>query len=75
MRLLNTIDHSCKEFFGSELPKYAILSHRWIRDEEVSYEDFVGKCNFESSGYRKIIKSCERAQRYLWRIDMARIMA
>ena len=61
MRLLHTKNLTLKEFFDSELPKYAILSHRWIRDEEVSYEDFIQKRMLTSSGYRKIVESCKQA--------------
>ena len=39
MRLLSTTDLSFQKFYDSQVPKYAILSHRWISDE-VSFEDF-----------------------------------
>src|ERR1700761_6332383 len=37
------------------VPKYAILSHRWgTPNDEVTYEDFVGKCAERKAGYNKI---------------------
>ncbi|PMD16891.1 hypothetical protein NA56DRAFT_649170 [Hyaloscypha hepaticicola] len=38
MRLLNSSKLTLHEFFGSNIPKYAILSHRW-EDEEVTFQD------------------------------------
>ncbi|KAJ4127292.1 hypothetical protein NW765_017244 [Fusarium oxysporum] len=38
MRLLSAEDLQFEEFFGREIPKYAILSHRWEKDEP-SYAD------------------------------------
>jgi hypothetical protein len=40
MRLLHTDRMQFYEFFGSDLPAYAILSHRW-EDEEVTYQDMM----------------------------------
>jgi hypothetical protein len=33
MRLLNVFTGKLEEYFGSEMPRYAILSHTWGRDE------------------------------------------
>jgi len=41
MRLLHTRDLRFEEFFDSQVPRYAILSHRWIDGQEVSYEEFL----------------------------------
>lgn len=49
MRLLHTEDLTFKEFFDSEIPKYAILSHRW-REGEVSHEDFVNNRKLDEEG-------------------------
>jgi hypothetical protein len=38
MRLLNVSTGKLEEHFGSEIPKYAILSHTWSRDE-VTFSD------------------------------------
>jgi hypothetical protein len=41
MRLINTRSRQFEEFIGSKIPKYAILSHTWEEEEEVSYDDYV----------------------------------
>ena len=64
------------EFGDDEATEYAILSHRWMA-QEVDYDDMVGlaKMDWEErdeirrgDGYRKIIQSCEQAQKdgYKW---------
>ncbi|KAI6106317.1 heterokaryon incompatibility protein-domain-containing protein [Pisolithus croceorrhizus] len=56
---------------------YAILSHRWGSDSEVSYEEMTGLMKMgkedreevrQRRGYQKIIKSCEQAKKdgYNW---------
>lgn len=40
MRLINCSTLQLKELFGSNIPRYAILSHMW-GDEEVSFADFT----------------------------------
>lgn len=40
MRLLHSKDLVFKEFVGENIPRYAIISHRW-GEEEVSYQDFL----------------------------------
>ena len=54
MRLLHTTELRFEEFFESEVPKYAILSHRWISGQEVSYEDFLLKNKPDATGWEKI---------------------
>ncbi|KAI6151171.1 hypothetical protein BKA82DRAFT_771875 [Pisolithus tinctorius] len=57
--------------------KYAILSHRWESNSEVGYREMAELMEMEEwkrdevkkrEGYRKIIKSCERAKKdgYKW---------
>src|ERR1700742_2578990 len=41
MRLLHTKELRFQEFLGHSIPEYAILSHRWIEGEEVSYQEFA----------------------------------
>lgn len=41
MRLLHTKELRFEEFFDNSLPPYAILSHRWLQGEEVSYQEFL----------------------------------
>ena len=43
MRLIRTSDLEFVNFFDSQIPRYAILSHTWGEDE-VSYADYrLGK--------------------------------
>ena len=63
MRLLNTKTLQFAEFYDSDIPHYAILSHRWGSDE-VSYSDFVACQNKDTAGYVKIIEACELAADY-----------
>jgi len=73
MRLLNTIDLSFKEFIGSNIPEYAIISHRW-GDDEVSYRTYSKSqkktWTGERTGYGwlKIQKGAEisRSHGYRW---------
>jgi hypothetical protein len=68
MRLLNTVTSKMEEFSSSDIPKYAILSHRW-GVKEVTFQDIQNsknllgyiqkRANFE--GWFKIRGSCARA--------------
>jgi hypothetical protein len=66
MRLLHTSTLEFKDFFEPHIPNYAIQSHRWVDSEEVSYEDFIEGRKKDSSGYDKIVQSCEFAKRYYY---------
>ncbi|KAK7444084.1 hypothetical protein VKT23_015482 [Stygiomarasmius scandens] len=63
MRLLNTRNFQVKEFF-TDIPKYAILSHTWEK-QEVIFQDIldleVAKRKF---GWRKVEKACLYARKY-----------
>ncbi len=75
MRLLNTATSKLAEFSGSEIPKYAILSHRWGA-EEVTFQDIQNSNNLQGyiqtmanfEGWFKINGSCAQAivDRYQW---------
>jgi len=59
MRLLHTTDLRFEEFFDSQVPTYAILSHRWLDRQEVSYEEFLQAQKGDEAikgkgGYQKI---------------------
>ena len=60
MRLLNTKSLQFEEYFDSNTPNYAILSHRW-EDEEVTFQDFRKGKKQDSQGYIKILKCCDVA--------------
>ena len=74
------MDHRVKvlKFGNDEETEYAILSHRWIV-QEVDYDEMVELAKMDRKerdeirqcdGYRKILQSCEQAQRdgygWLW---------
>jgi len=71
MRLLHydNGDLSLTEFFKSEIPEYAILSHRWDA-EEVTFEDLQNRTGTNKAGYEKIWFCGEQASRdglkYFW---------
>lgn len=58
-------------FIGSQIPRYAILSHTWeIDDQEVAYNDLRAGEGRHKTGYRKIQFCAEQARRdglqYFW---------
>lgn len=75
IRLINTATLSLKEFMG-EIPDYAILSHTWVTDEEVTFQEIDGISRdpdhsaTKKSGYHKIRATCERCRghgfQYVW---------
>lgn len=69
MRLLNTDTLELVEFSDAEIPEYAILSHRWQR-EEVTFKDMHNGSHQSREGYAKIKSCCELAQQrgmaYAW---------
>ena len=65
------------DFRDDETTEYAILSHRWIDDTEINYDEMVGLANMEKedrdairgrAGYKKILDTCRQAQKdgYEW---------
>jgi hypothetical protein len=60
MRLINCSTLKLEEFFGYDIPRYAILSHTW-GDEEVSFAEFSSGQPTTKSGYRKILFTCRQA--------------
>jgi hypothetical protein len=65
MRLLNTTTLELREFFGSEIPFYAILSHRW-GDGEVTFQDLKSERRFDMAGWGKITGCCSQAENDGW---------
>lgn len=52
-----------EEFYGDEIPPYAILSHTWGKGE-VDYEQMMSLQSAEHmTGYAKIKGCCQQAQR------------
>lgn len=74
MRLLqckSDQEFSLAEFFGDNIPRYAILSHTWGADnEEVTFKDLVEGSGTSKIGYQKIRFCGEQAARddlqYFW---------
>lgn len=58
MRLINARTLSLEDFTLKPKPKYAILSHTWEVDEEVSYQEMLNKSNLHKKGWTKIQKTC-----------------
>ncbi|KAK0724501.1 hypothetical protein B0H67DRAFT_568080 [Lasiosphaeris hirsuta] len=67
MRLLNTKTFKLDEFFGDNIPEYAILSHTW-EGKEVSFQ--LSILPSPSPGWAKIRNSCLQARsdgyNYIW---------
>src|SRR5580693_6861571 len=53
MRLLNSKTLELEEFPENEIPKYAILSHTWGKDE-ISFQDIQRGSADKKAGYAKI---------------------
>lgn len=76
MRLINALKFfqerriHFEEFYDSEIPDYAILSHTWERNQEVTYQDCNSDESKAKSGFVKIRKTCELAAQcgfdYVW---------
>jgi len=65
MRLLNTTTLVLHEFFGSQIPYYAILSHRW-EDGEVTFQDLKSEGRAHLAGWAKITGCCAQAKGDGW---------
>ena len=69
MWLLNVNTEELEYFEGGNIPKYAILSHRW-ESGEVLYQDIVEKTASFKKAYSKLRGCCKRAEqdglRYVW---------
>ncbi|KAK0641893.1 heterokaryon incompatibility protein-domain-containing protein [Cercophora newfieldiana] len=73
MRLINVNSLEVEVFLGSNVPKYAILSHTW-ESEEVSLQQWTSRLTrlrkLRSAGFNKIRSACKQASRdglrYLW---------
>ncbi|KAI1206813.1 HET-domain-containing protein [Annulohypoxylon truncatum] len=73
MRLINVKTLELGLFYGSQTPRYAILSHTWDGDNEVTFQEWERRTDSavrRKSGYAKIVGACRRAEadglQYLW---------
>ena len=62
MRLLNATEMQLFEFFGKDIPPYAILSHTW-GDDEVTFQDIQNGEAHSKQAFVKIAQCCEEAVR------------
>jgi hypothetical protein len=62
MRPLNTETFTLSEFFGENIPPYAILSHRW-EAEEVTFRDLNDGNDPGLAGFSKILGLCTQARK------------
>jgi Heterokaryon incompatibility protein (HET) len=80
LRLIETTTLKLTDFEDEAIPEYAILSHTWVKAQEVSYQEMVDinrqPANSaqqyihpaqQKSGYRKIQKACEVSRNEGWR--------
>lgn len=70
MRLINVNTYEIEEFFGTNIPPYAILSHTWESDE-VTFQDWQDTSQRSlKAGFAKIQGACDRARKdgfdYVW---------
>ncbi|KAF4918913.1 Vegetative incompatibility protein HET-E-1 [Colletotrichum viniferum] len=76
IRLIDTETLKMRFFNSSVVPKYAILSHTWVEDEEISLQEMCamaedpGHAATQKSGYEKIVETCLQARahglQYAW---------
>jgi hypothetical protein len=60
MRLINAKTLRFQDFFGGDMPPYAIPSHTWETDE-VTFQDMASPYLPPKSGYTKITETCRLA--------------
>jgi Heterokaryon incompatibility protein (HET) len=64
MRLLSTTTYKFESFEDEdEFPNYAILSHTWVKDQEVSFQDMKRDHSLveNRSGYIKLMRAARIA--------------
>jgi hypothetical protein len=71
LRLEDDGGFSLVEFFGRDIPPYAILSHTWGTDhEEVTFRDLTESKGKSKAGYRKLIfcrkQAADDGLQYFW---------
>ncbi|OCT49981.1 HET-domain-containing protein [Cladophialophora carrionii] len=70
IRLLDTTTLRMKVFMGEVIPDYAILSHTWVEDDEIDFQEMTAIGHNPQhpatlkAGYSKIHSICEKARRH-----------
>ncbi|KAH7330481.1 heterokaryon incompatibility protein-domain-containing protein [Rhexocercosporidium sp. MPI-PUGE-AT-0058] len=67
MRLIDSTTYDLREFYEKQIPRYAILSHRWEEDGEVTFQDLQAGRGSEMSGWAKVEGCCRQASKDGWR--------
>jgi hypothetical protein len=65
MRLLNTTTFELEEFFGTNIPPYAIASHLHGKSE-VTFQDLLNGNAPMKEGWGKIVGCCAQARNEGW---------
>jgi hypothetical protein len=65
MRLLNTTTFELEEFFGTNIPPYAIASHLHGKSE-VTFQDLLNGKGHMKEGWKKIVGCCAQARKEGW---------
>lgn len=73
IRLFNSHNYKFMQFDDNEIPDYAILSHRWRGNNEVTNEEMEIKNrndNIDKPGFQKVLAACAKARKdridWLW---------
>jgi hypothetical protein len=61
MRLINTTTYEIQEFYGDDIPSYAILSHTWDK-VELTYQDLQHSGYDVHQGFDKVRGCCLKAR-------------
>ncbi|OTA68490.1 hypothetical protein K449DRAFT_363475, partial [Hypoxylon sp. EC38] len=76
IRLVDAQTLRMRWFMDGNIPQYAILSHTWENDQEISYQEMIAISEnpahpaVEKRGYAKVVETCQKARRnniaYAW---------
>ncbi|KAG4436969.1 hypothetical protein IFR05_007539 [Cadophora sp. M221] len=67
MRLIDSSTYELREFYEKQIPRYAILSHGWEEDGEVTFQDLQAGRGPRMSGWAKLEGCCRQALKDGWR--------
>lgn len=68
MRLLNVHSLELHEH-DTQIPPYAIASHRWKRGTEASFADVENRRDVDKAGYRKVVGFAEYTKKYIPHVE------
>ncbi|KAH7383508.1 heterokaryon incompatibility protein-domain-containing protein, partial [Cadophora sp. MPI-SDFR-AT-0126] len=67
MRLIDCSTYELREFYEDQIPRYAILSHRWEEEGEVTFQDLQAGRGPQMGGWAKVDGCCRQASKDGWR--------